>query len=61
MVARQPGVELDEQTIIDHCKTELAGFETPKKIIILDELPMTATGKVKKHLLRDKYADLFAG
>ncbi len=59
VVAREPGVELDEQTIIDHCKTELGGFETPKKVILLDALPMTATGKVKKHLLRDEYADLF--
>ena len=59
VVAREPDVELSEQTIIDHCKTELGGFETPKKVIILDELPMTATGKVKKHLLRDLYANLF--
>ncbi len=60
VVTHEPGVDLDEQTIIDHCKTELGGFETPKKVIILDELPMTATGKVKKHVLRAEYVDMFA-
>jgi len=61
IVSRKPDAQLDEQVIIDHCKTELGGFETPKRVIILEQLPMTATGKVKKHLLRQEYADLFAG
>ena len=61
VVSRKPDTQLDEQAIIDHCKTQLGGFETPKRVIILDQLPMTATGKVKKHLLRQEYAELFAG
>ena len=61
VVSRKPDAQLDEQAIIDHCKTQLGRFETPKRVIILDQLPMTATGKVKKHLLRKDYADLFAG
>ncbi len=60
VVSRKPDAQLDEQVIIDHCKTELGGFETPKRVIILDQLPMTASGKVKKHLLREEYAELFA-
>lgn len=59
VVARQADVELNEQAIIEHCKQELGGFEVPKKVIILEQLPMTATGKVKKHLLRREYADSF--
>ncbi len=61
VVSRKPDAQLDEQAIITHCKTQLGGFETPKRVIILEQLPMTATGKVKKHLLRKEYADLFAG
>ena len=61
VVSRKPDAQLDEQTIIAHCKATLGGFETPKRVIILDQLPMTATGKVKKHLLRKEYAELFAG
>ncbi|HCO60196.1 MAG TPA: AMP-dependent synthetase [Porticoccaceae bacterium] len=61
VVAREANTDLDEQAIIEHCKRELGGFEVPKKIIILDQLPMTATGKVKKHLLRQEYAEAFTG
>ncbi|OUS07685.1 AMP-dependent synthetase, partial [Gammaproteobacteria bacterium 54_18_T64] len=61
IVSRKPDVQLEAQAIIDHCKMTLGGFETPKRVIILDQLPMTATGKIKKHLLRKEYADLFDG
>ncbi|MBQ0721312.1 MAG: AMP-binding protein [Gammaproteobacteria bacterium] len=61
VVSRKPNTQVDEQNIINHCKATLGGFETPKRVIILDELPMTATGKVKKHLLRQEYAELFNG
>lgn len=60
VVAREADTDLDEQAVIEHCKQELGGFEVPKKIIILDQLPMTATGKVKKHLLRQQYVEAFA-
>ncbi len=59
VVSRKPDAQLDEQVIIDHCKTMLSGFETPKRVIVLEQLPMTATGKVKKHLLRQDYDKLF--
>jgi long-chain acyl-CoA synthetase len=61
VVAAKPGADLDEQTVIDHCRQALGGFEVPKKVVILDELPMTATGKVKKHLLREQYRELYRG
>lgn len=61
VVSRKPDSNLSEEAIIAHCKQALGGFETPKRVIILDELPMTATGKVKKHLLRKEYAGLFLG
>ncbi|MBK8133156.1 MAG: AMP-binding protein [Gammaproteobacteria bacterium] len=61
VVAAKPGASLDEQAVIAHCKQDLGGFEVPKKVVVLDELPMTATGKVKKHLLRDDYRDLYRG
>ncbi|MGK2915496.1 MAG: AMP-binding protein [Porticoccaceae bacterium] len=60
VVAVKPGTVPDAEAIIAHCKQELGGFEVPKKVILLDQLPMTATGKVKKHLLRVEYADLYA-
>ena len=35
-------------------RTKMAGFQTPKKIVILEELPKTSTGKVQKNILRDQ-------
>ncbi len=38
--------------IINYAKEKCAPYEVPKKIHILDELPLTAVGKVDKKLLR---------
>ncbi|MBP1160298.1 class I adenylate-forming enzyme family protein [Rhodococcus sp. PvR099] len=45
-----PG-ELEAQ-VIAHAKQHLAGFQVPKRVIVVDELPKTATGKARKHELR---------
>jgi fatty-acyl-CoA synthase len=33
-------------------RTKMAGYETPKKIVFIDSLPKTSTGKTQKHILR---------
>ncbi|WP_293390169.1 AMP-binding protein [Nevskia sp.] len=58
-VVLKPGTKTDEAELIRHCKEHLGGFEVPKAIRILTALPMTATGKVQKHPLRDQYRDLY--
>jgi len=55
-----PGADISEERVISHCKAHLGGFEVPKKIVKIDALPMTATGKVKKHELRARFADLYS-
>ncbi len=37
-----------------HLKNRLAAFKTPKHIFIVDELPLTATGKVLKRKLKEQ-------
>ena len=54
-VVLKPGSETTEADLIAHCKEYLGGFQVPKSIVIVDELPMTATGKIQKHVLRKKY------
>jgi long-chain acyl-CoA synthetase len=58
-VMLKPGVQVDEETLIQYCKEHLGGFEVPKAIRIVDALPMTSTGKVQKHPLRDSYRNLY--
>ncbi|WP_068403056.1 AMP-binding protein [Kribbia dieselivorans] len=38
--------------VIAHAKSHLAGFQVPKKVLVVDAMPKTATGKVQKHVLR---------
>ena len=48
----RPGVTLDEQTVITHCKRVLPRYMTPRDVVFLDEMPMNSQGKVLKTALR---------
>lgn len=50
-VVRRQGANIDEQAIIDHCKSQLAKYKVPKQVRFIDELPHNATGKILKHQL----------
>lgn len=50
---------LSENDVITICRSELGGFEVPKKVLIVDELPKTTTGKLKKNIVKQKYNDLY--
>jgi malonyl-CoA/methylmalonyl-CoA synthetase len=58
-VVCKPGARLAEQSLIDAVKGRLAGYKIPKRIVILEELPRNAMGKVQKNALRATYASLF--
>jgi acyl-CoA synthetase (AMP-forming)/AMP-acid ligase II len=47
-VVLDPGVTLDEKTIMRECQGRLENFMVPKYVTFMDELPKTATGKIKK-------------
>ncbi|MBB5054116.1 long-chain acyl-CoA synthetase [Afipia massiliensis] len=58
-VKLKPGAQTGEADIIEHCRKSLGGFQIPKLVRILDEMPMTATGKLRKVELRQKFVDHF--
>jgi long-chain acyl-CoA synthetase len=41
--------------LIEHTRSNLAGFKCPKAIDFVDELPRHDTGKIYRRLVRDKY------
>lgn len=48
--------QIDAEAVIAHCRRTLAGFKTPKRVIVQTEaLPRTPTGKVQKFLLVERY------
>jgi fatty-acyl-CoA synthase len=49
------GSSLDAARLASHCGGRLAKFKVPKRFEILRELPRTPSGKVQKHLLREKW------
>jgi malonyl-CoA/methylmalonyl-CoA synthetase len=59
-VTPRSGVTLDAQAILEELRPQLAGFKTPKRIYIVDELPRNAMSKVQKAVLRERYKDAFA-
>ncbi len=60
-VVLKPGAQADEASLIQHCKEHLGGFEVPKGIAVVEALPMTSTGKIQKHPLRELYRNLYDG
>ncbi|WP_221456412.1 AMP-binding protein [Saccharothrix tamanrassetensis] len=51
VVCEEPGT-LDEDTVRDHVRANLAKFSVPREVVFLDALPRNATGKVLKRDLR---------
>jgi acyl-CoA synthetase (AMP-forming)/AMP-acid ligase II len=43
-----PGMALTAENVMEKCKSELASFKVPKRIIFRDELPLTRIGKVHR-------------
>ena len=58
-VELKPGAEASAQQLIDFCAENMARFKRPKRVIF-GELPKTATGKIQKHVLRDRAKQLGA-
>ena len=50
-----PGAAADEAELFDHVRGILAPHKTPRVWRFVTEFPMTGSGKVKKHALRDEF------
>ncbi|WP_447412565.1 AMP-binding enzyme, partial [Clostridium perfringens] len=46
--------EIDVERVRRHCEGRIASFKIPRKVFVVDELPMTASGKVQKEKLRQR-------
>jgi long-subunit acyl-CoA synthetase (AMP-forming) len=55
------GTSCTESELETHCRSLLGKFEVPKVFKFVDTLPMTATGKMQKQILRKQFACLFEG
>jgi len=55
LVARQ-GHTIEPASIDAHCRGRMAAFKRPRQIVVVDELPKTATGKIRRFALRERLA-----
>jgi benzoate-CoA ligase family protein len=51
-VVPRRGATIEEQELRAHCRATMAGFKRPRRIVVVDELPRTATGKIQRFALR---------
>jgi benzoate-CoA ligase family protein len=46
-------VVLDPEALIAACRASLASFKRPRHVLVVDELPLTATGKIRRFQVRE--------
>jgi fatty-acyl-CoA synthase len=51
-VARKADAAVDDRDLTTYLRGRLAGFKIPRSFVFVDSLPRTASGKVRKSLLR---------
>jgi len=55
LIVMREGMTATEREIIDFTRDTMAHFKCPTTVEFVDSLPRTATGKLQKFVLRDKY------
>jgi long-chain acyl-CoA synthetase len=46
---------LSESELLEFCRTRLSGWQTPKRIFIVDEIPVNERGKISRRELAERY------
>ena len=60
VVVREHDATVQEASIIEACRENLANFKVPKRVVFIEQLPRNAMAKVQKNQLRKDYENLLA-
>lgn len=55
VVVPAAGREVAEQELSEFCRGRIAGYKVPRSVAFVDQLPLSAAGKVLKRELRERY------
>jgi long-chain acyl-CoA synthetase len=55
LVTASAGQSVDEAELTAYCRERLAHYKCPRAVVVVGELPRTATGKILKRDLRSPY------
>jgi fatty-acyl-CoA synthase len=57
VVTLRDGAEVDTETVRKHLDGLVARYKLPKNVIVVEDLPRTASGKIRKGDLRARFGD----
>jgi fatty-acyl-CoA synthase len=49
-----PGQQITERGLAEHCRGRIASYKIPRHVFLVEEFPMTGSGKVQKSKLREE-------
>jgi acyl-CoA synthetase (AMP-forming)/AMP-acid ligase II len=52
-VVPKPGANLTEEEVTAYARENMANYKVPRRVALLDEMPLTPSGKVQKYRLRE--------
>ena len=55
---KKPDAEVTEQELLDYYDDKIAKWQIPDKVIFVDSIPLTGTGKMLKRDLREQYGNV---
>ncbi len=53
LVEIKASAQATQQEILEYYRNGLASFKTPRKIVFVNEWPMTGAGKIQRHALKE--------
>jgi fatty-acyl-CoA synthase len=57
VVVKAPGAELTREQLLRHYEGKVAKWWIPDDVVFVDSIPLGATGKVQKNVLREQFKD----
>ncbi len=61
LVVSRQGSDVTEADLLEFLRPHVAGWWLPDRVIFIDEVPKTGTGKFDKKVLRDSHRDVLSG
>jgi fatty-acyl-CoA synthase len=56
VVVKKPGASLSREQLLEHYEGHIAKWQIPDDVVFVDEIPHTATGKIQKLKLRERFS-----
>jgi acyl-coenzyme A synthetase/AMP-(fatty) acid ligase len=59
-VVLAPDATVTAEELVAFCRDGLAHFKCPRTVLVVDEIPLTATGKLRRNVMRERAAHVLA-